>query len=436
MFRPLLKEIVIFLLTIEARIVLFRYRPKIIAVTGSVGKTATKDAIFAVLEKKILVGKSPKSFNSEIGVPLAILGIKESAWRSIWGWFAVLLRGLFTIIYFPRYPKWLVLELGVDRPGDMARLTRYVKPDCVVVTRFGETPVHLEFFSSRDALLKEKSLLVRALKKDGFLVVNMDDPDAYTLRKETSAKIVTYGTNANALFRASYATFAYRKEDNFPLGIVAKLEYNGKMIPFSLSGTLGLHYVSSALAAFAVGRELGVSVLDAVAQLKMLSFPPGRMNILEGVHGAVIIDDSYNSSPVALVAALHAFKELSVSGRKIVVLGDMLELGAASDSEHKKAGERAAEVAGYLVTVGARARLMREGFLEKGMNTENARHFDSSSDAGAFLKEFVREGDAVLVKGSQGIRMERAVVAILAHPEKQKGLLIRQEKEWEGRFKI
>lgn len=433
MFKLFLKKLVIFLLTLLARLVLLRYHPKIIAVTGSVGKTATKDAIFAVLEKKFSVGKSPKSFNSDIGVPLAILRSEKSAWGDITGWLSVLLRGFFMTFYFSRYPEWLVLELGVDRPGDMARLTRYIKPDCVVVTRFGETPVHLEFFPSREALVKEKALLVRALKKDGFLVVNMDDPDAYALRKETAAKIITYGANENALFRVSYKAFAYRKEDNFPEGVIAKLEFDGKMIPFSLSGTLGLHYVSSALAAFAVGHELGLSVLDAAAQLKTMTFPPGRMSILEGIRGSVIIDDSYNSSPVAIGAALHAFKELSVSGRKIAVLGDMLELGEASDSEHKKAGERAAVVAGYLVTVGVRARLMRDGFLGKGMSAENMSHFDSSAEAGTFLKEFVEKGDAILVKGSQGMRMERAVAAILAHPEKQKELLVRQEKEWEGK---
>ncbi|MBI3019998.1 MAG: UDP-N-acetylmuramoyl-tripeptide--D-alanyl-D-alanine ligase [Parcubacteria group bacterium] len=340
------------------------------------------------------------------------------------------MRGLFTLIYAPRYSEWLVLETGVDRPGDMARLTHYIKPDCVVVTRFGDTPAHLEFFPSRAALIKEKSLLVSALKKEGFLVVNMDDVDAYGLRKETSAKIITYGTDANALFRVSYAAIAYRKENNFPEGILAKLEYDGKMIPFSLTGTIGLHYISSALAAFAVGDELGVNLLAAVGQLKALSFPPGRMNILEGIRNTVIIDDSYNSSPVALVAALRAFKELTVSGRKIIVLGDMLELGAASDNEHRKAGECAAETADYLVTVGVRARFMRDGALGKGMSAEQTRYFGTSTEAGAFLKEFAQKGDAILIKGSQGVRMEKAVAPLLAHPQKQKELLVRQEKEW------
>ncbi len=434
MLKILAKKFIIFLLTREARLVLLRYRPKIIAVTGSVGKTATKDAIAAVLEGNFIVGKSPKSFNSDIGIPLAIIRSEKSAWGSAWGWLLTLARGFFAIVYAPQYPEWLVLEIGIDRPGDMARFTRYVKPDCVVVTRFGDTPVHLEFFPSRAALIKEKSFLVSAVKKDGFLVVNMDDVDAYELRKETSAKIITYGMDANALFRVSYAKIEYRKEDNFPEGILAKLEYDGKMIPFSLRGILGLHYVSSALAAFAVGNELGVSVLDAASRLKTLSLPPGRMNILAGIRGSVIVDDSYNSSPVAVSAAFRALKELAVSGRKIIVLGDMLELGAASDNEHRKAGERAAEVAGYMVTVGVRARLMREGALGKGMNAEQTRHFDTSAEAGAFLKEFVREGDAVFIKGSQGVRMEKAVAMILAHPEKKKELLVRQEKEWEGKI--
>ncbi len=429
----LAKKLIIFLLTTEARLALLRYRPKIVAVTGSVGKTATKDAIFSILGGDFIVGKSPKSFNSEFGVPLAILGIEKSAWGSVSGWFLTLMRGFFVIVYTPRYPKWLVLETGVDRPGDMARLTRYIKPDCVVVTRFGDTPVHLEFFPSREALIKEKALLIHALKKKGFLVVNMDDRDAYNLRQETSAKTITFGADENALFRVSYAAISYRKENNNPLGIIAKLEFNGKMIPFSLMGTLGLHYVSSALAAFAVGHELGVNLLDAASRLKTLSFPPGRMSILMGIRGSVIIDDSYNSSPVALSAALRAFKELAVSGRKIVVLGDMLELGAASEVEHKKAGEQVIGVAEYLLTVGVRARLIRDGALGKGFRAENTRHFDTPYEAGAFLKEFVREGDAVLVKGSQGMRMERAVAALLAHPEKKKELLVRQEEEWAGK---
>src|SRR3989344_5980428 len=185
-----LKKLIIFLLTLEARLVLLRYRPKIIAETGSVEKTATKDAICVVLEKNFIVGKSPKSFNSEIGVPLAILRCEKSAWGNIGGWFVILVRGFFTIVYTSHYPEWLILETGVDRPGDMARLTRYIKPDCVVVTRFGDTPVHLEFFPSREALIEEKSLLVRALKNEGFFVVNMDDVDAYEMRKETRAKTI------------------------------------------------------------------------------------------------------------------------------------------------------------------------------------------------------------------------------------------------------
>src|SRR3989344_4694096 len=145
--KSLAKKLIASLLTVEARLVLFRYRPKIVAITGSVGKTATKDAVYTVLKEIMSVRKSAKSFNSELGIPLTILGVEESGWGSASRWFSILCGGLIKILYAPGYPEWLVLEAGVDRPYDMARLTRWLSPGCVVITRFADVPVHLEVFS-------------------------------------------------------------------------------------------------------------------------------------------------------------------------------------------------------------------------------------------------------------------------------------------------
>src|SRR3989344_7371304 len=387
MLKKFLKKIVVSLLTLEARAVLFRFRPRIVGIVGSVGKTTTKDMLAAALAKKFTVWKSPKSFNSDIGIPLAILGVEKSEWKSFWGWVGVLLRGVAVIAGARAYPEWLFLEVGADRPGDISRVARWLKPDCVVVTRFGETPVHLEFFPSRDALINEKASLVHALKKDGLLVLNADDADAYAFKDISSARIIPYGASERALFRFSYAAISYK--NGFPNGVAAKIEFEGKMVPLFLSGTIGLHHVSSALAAFSLSVELGVPALDALSALKEFSFPAGRMRILEGIRGAILIDDSYNSSPVALSSALHALKSLEVSGRKIAVLGDMLELGSAEASAHEKAGAEAAGIADELVTVGERARWMEKYARAEGLPEEHIRHFDSASEAGRFLKNFL-----------------------------------------------
>jgi len=431
--KKIFKKIVVLLLTLEARAVLWRFRPTIVVVTGSVGKTATKDAIAAVLTGVVSVRKSPKSFNSEFGVPLTILGIDESGWGSAVRWARILLRGAAAIFGAKRqYPSFLVLEVGADHPGDIRRIARWVRPDCVVVTQFAETPVHLAFFPSREALLAEKALLVQALKKDGLLVVNADDSDVRSLAKDTTARTITIGREKGADYSAPYAAIAYKGGDRFPEGIQAKIEYQGKMIPLFLRGTLGLHYVLSALAAVVVGSVYGVNILDAATRLGTLSFPAGRMKILHGISGSIIIDDSYNASPVALRAAFAALKELVVSGRKIALLGDMRELGEKSESEHIKAGKLAAETIDYLFTVGTEAEKIGEG-ARMGMDESHLRHFTTVEEAGAFLKGFLKDGDALLVKGSQSMRLERAVAAVLLHPERRKDLLVRQDSTWDDR---
>src|SRR3989344_7486009 len=191
--KSLAKKLIASLLTVEARLVLFRYRPKIVAITGSVGKAATKDAVYTVLKEIMSVRKSAKSFNSELGIPLTILGVEESGWGSASRWFSILCGGLIKILYAPGYPEWLVLEAGGDRPYDMARITRWPSPDCGVITRFADLPVHLEFFLSRTPLLEEKLLLAQSVRKNGFLVLNRDDTDLAQFVQPTGVRVRTYG---------------------------------------------------------------------------------------------------------------------------------------------------------------------------------------------------------------------------------------------------
>ncbi len=203
------KKIIIRLLEIEAKLVLKKYKPTIIAITGSVGKTSTKDAIYTVLSHFFFVRKSEKSFNSEFGVPLTILGC-PNGWSNPVQWAENLLKGLWLIIYPHKYPKWLVLEVGAGKPGDIKSIAKWLKPDVVVITRFPDMPVHVEFFGTPAAVIEEKTYLVKALSKDGLLVINADDPKVLELKQKSKAKVLTFGFTEEALFRASHEAISYK----------------------------------------------------------------------------------------------------------------------------------------------------------------------------------------------------------------------------------
>src|ERR1035437_7829614 len=187
-----IKKIIVLILSWQAHQVLKKYQPKIIAVTGSVGKTSTKDAIFSVLSPSRHIRKSDKSFNSEIGVPLTILGC-DNGWNNPFIWFSNILHGFSLLISKHEYPDWLVLEVGADRPGDIKDLTSWLKPDITVVTRFGKTPVHVEFFENREELIREKSYLVENLNRGGAAILNYDDEDVQAFGQYTECTKIFYG---------------------------------------------------------------------------------------------------------------------------------------------------------------------------------------------------------------------------------------------------
>ncbi len=424
-----LRKSVAALLSVFAWLIVRKYKPKIVAVTGNVGKTTTKDAIFSVLEVQRHVRKSEKSFNSEIGIPLAIIGA-HNPWWNISKWFSVFGQALSLIFLKHNYPVWLVLEVGADRPGDIKKIASWLKPNIVVVTRFAEVPVHVEYFNSREDLVAEKQHLVRALQENGLLLVNRDDEDAYYMRKLFLGQVVSYGFHEGASVQADYCK-PFFDENNKPLGIVFKVAYDNHSIEVKLQGTLGFGQAYAALAALTVGAASNIQVEDILAALSKHVSPPGRMKLIDGVKKTLVIDDSYNASPVAVENALAALAELPCKGRKIVMLGDMLELGKYSTDEHKRIGALAAKVADRLIVVGLRARGSADGALKSGISQKFVTQFDGSREAGKQLKLDLKEGDIVLIKGSQAMRMERAVEEVMLHPELKESLLIRQDPEWQ-----
>jgi len=427
-----IKKIVVTIITWEARLVLWRYRPKIIAVTGSVGKTSTKDAIYSGFSGERFVKKSEKSLNSEIGVPLTILGC-ESGWNSIFKWLRNIFYGL-SIVFLPNhYPKWLILEVGADKPGDIKALTKWLKPDIAVITGIPDVPVHIEFFDSVEQVAEEKRALAEALTSEGTLIVNGDDARAFQMRSDFRGVCVTYGFSGNNDFVASHEEVFY--ENGKPAGMQFRLNYSGSSVPIVLKGTLGRSQTYASLASAAVGVSAGLDLIKVARGLSNGATPPGRMKIIPGLRDTTIIDDSYNASPVAMHSAIEALKEIECKGRKIAVLGDMLELGKYSADAHKDAGEAVAAVADVLITVGLRARSIADSAMGAGMSEKSIFQYEQNEAerAGEELEVNLKEGDVILIKGSQGIRMEKTVKAIMAEPIRAKELLVRQEPEWLSR---
>ena len=434
------KKLIAYILRIESELVLWKYKPKIIAITGSVGKTSTKDAVYAVLSKVAHVRKSEKSYNSEIGLPLTILGT-ANGWNNPLVWFKNILKGLSLFLFPHKYPKWLVLEVGVGKPDDMRKTASWLKTDVVIITAIGETPAHIEFFSSRKHLIEEKGSLIKTLKKDGLLILNADDPDVLEMKTKTRNITTTYGFKESADILGSGVDILYTASgEGEPEGIIFRVDIGGKSLPVTIDGVCGRNYVYASLASLALFSGLKFNMLDAAQALKNYDVPPGRMRLLKGIHDSMIIDDTYNSSPFACKSALITLGEVKCGpsaslgvNRKIAVLGDMLELGKYTEEAHKNIGKIAKNNCDVLIVVGSRAEAIKEGALESGGSFASADkifEFSDSRKAGEFMKTFVQKGDLVLVKGSQGMRMERTVEAILFDKEKKDKLLVRQDKEW------
>ena len=417
------------LLTWEARLILRRFKPKIIAVTGSVGKTTTKDAIYAAISAHVHVRKSDKSMNSEIGVPLTIIGCKN-AWWSIGGWAQNLFEGLKVAIMPGTYPEWLVLEVGADHPGDIRRIASWLKPDIAVITSIPDIPVHVEFFSSPDDLAKEKRQLVVHVKPGGKLIIKGDEKRTQAMHSEFRGIATSFGFGSENDYSASHDEFAY--ENGHLVGLQFRVNHGGSSVPIMTPGALGKAHMYAALAALACADLLKIDLISAAGALRESIPPPGRMRIIPGLNGATIIDDTYNSSPAAVHAALETLINIPKVKKRIAILGDMLELGKFSTDQHKEVGRKVAESVNELVTVGFRAKTIATSAEEFGLGEKHIHVYAQGEVeiAANSVAQLLKSDTVVLVKGSQSMRMERAVKALMAHPEQAADFLVRQEEEW------
>lgn len=410
-----------------AKVILWKYHPIVVGITGSVGKTTTKDAVLHILSPYIAVRGSEKNFNNEIGIPLTILGC-DAPGRSPIRWLGVGVRFMISFFFPQKYPRVVVLEMGVDRPGDMKYLLSIVHPTIAVVTEISSS--HLEFFGSLDAIAEEKGGLVEALDLTGYAILNADDTRVFRMRKRTRARLIGYGFQKRAMLRAFNDSVVCAERGL--CGMRLKIQYDGKTVPIRLKNLIAKHHIYAVLAAFAVADALKINLLEAVRSAEDFRLSPGRLQPIPGQRGSFIFDDTYNASPASTLAAIETLNQIPF-GRKILILGDMLELGAEEVEGHIRLAKPIVKMkpAG-VVLVGSRMRMVYDALLREGYTRKTIAIFEDPVSAGKFISKHLRMHDVVLVKGSQGMRMELAVEQMMAQPEQAEKVLCRQTQRWKA----
>ena len=423
----LLKKILIGLAWVQ----IWRCKPMIIGVTGNAGKTSTKEMIAVVLRHSKTVRISAGNLNNEFGFALTILGDWDQEYydrgSSMGLWLRVLWAGCRGLIARRDCAEIFLLEYGADRPGDIKRLATVFRPHIAVITTVGDTPVHIEFFKNTDAVAAEKANLVKVLTAVDCAILNHDDDRVLDMKSKTEAHVVTYGFEEGSTIRIS--DFKYLSNDESkPTGVAFKIHNASSFVSVEINGSLGKSQAYAAAAAAAVGMVLGMNLTQISKALRQYRGPNGRLKILSGINSSTIIDDTYNASPASMRLALETLRDLP-GLRKIAVLGDMLELGKHTIPAHQDIGVLALSCADILVCVGSRAKFIADS-AAKQMSKDNIFTFNVSTDAAAKVRQLIKKGDLILIKGSQGGRMEKIVEKIMAEPERKRELLVRQSKKW------
>jgi len=429
-----MKKIIQNILGFLAKQILAKYQPKVIGITGSMGKTSSKEAVYAVLSSKFKVRHNIKNYNNEIGVPLTIIG-ETSGLKSVAKWIMIFWRAFELLIFRKEYPEMLILEMGADRPGDIKYLTGLAPCQVGVLTAIA--PVHVEFFKDINGVIKEKQVIATHLSQKNLAILNRDDINVWNVREKVSAKILGFGFEDGADVRAVEMISKFDPDPDRPTeetcGTSFKLVYAGNAVPVTIPNVLGRAHVYAALVGAAVGINFGMNLVEIAQALKNYQAPKGRMRILKGIKHTWLLDDTYNASPLATLAAVSTLAELPIyeSARRWAVLGDMLELGSFTEKGHQDVGKRVGDLGiEYLVTVGERAKDIARAAIDAGMSEDRIFYFNSSPEAGRFLQDKIHEGDLLLIKGSQSMRMEYIVKELMAEPLKAVELLCRQDETW------
>jgi UDP-N-acetylmuramoyl-tripeptide--D-alanyl-D-alanine ligase len=344
---------------------------KVLAITGSNGKTSTKDFAASVLTRRFRVTKTEGNFNNHVGLPRTILEATSEDEVAVW-------------------------EIGMNHPGEIAALSKIAAPDAAIITNIGVA--HIEFMGSREAIAAEKGALAEAVKPEGTVILNADDPFSKGIAARTSARVVFVGTTGGTV----RATEISQSADGSEFTILEEAHRCRAQLPVA-----GLHMVQNALLAVAAGRAFGLSIEECAAGLAAAPLTKARLQIKE-IGGVQFLDDSYNANPDSMKAALRTLVELDAEGKRIAVLGEMRELGVESERGHREVGETAATLGvDQLITIGDAAELIAQGARSAGLDKVSSAR--STGDAAKLLGEIAQPGDLVLIKGSRAAHTEEVI---------------------------
>jgi len=398
-----------------ARKVISKNSPFVIAITGSVGKTSTKEAIFQILHDKYgdSVRKNYGNLNAEIGIPLTILGYEKLPNKFLWPIF-LLLAGFKTN---PKeYPKYLILEMGVEHLGDIKYFCSIVQPNIAVVT--STSPAHIVNFKDAEEYKNEKISIINCLEEGGKAIVNFDDPELAKLKGENITSIAI--DNKEAQYRAENIKLALSGTEYRICKTGYKISIKSKL--------LGNQMVYAQTIALALADLMQMPLVEASKSLEKMMPLPGRLNLIEGKNNTVIIDDTYNANPASSKLAISLLDNLNYKYRKVAILGSMNELGSYEEGAHE-------EVAGFLkgkcdlaIFVGKNSSIMQKTYGEKSLR------FATRQELVKNLGKIIKKDDLILVKASQNNNfLEEVVKKLMNNPKDAGKLLVRQGSEWRGK---
>ncbi|HHX59559.1 MAG TPA: UDP-N-acetylmuramoyl-tripeptide--D-alanyl-D-alanine ligase [Epulopiscium sp.] len=347
----------------------------VVAITGSVGKTSTKDLVSAVLSSKYNVHKTQGNFNNEIGLPLTIFGMTKNH-------------------------HVLVVEMGMNHFGEIHNLSLIARPHIAIITNIGVS--HIENLGSREGILKAKCEILDGMSKEGVLIINGEDDLLESV--QAPQKLITYGRDRRNLF------FAENIKNAGIEGVMATFNTPNGAVELVVPG-LGEHMIDNALAAIAVAKQLKLSDTEIKTGFKLYEPTKMRMDLQLAKNNVYIINDTYNASPDSMKAALKVLQTIPNFKRRIAILGDMFEMGEHATLLHKEVGAFIGKekMVDLLITVGEISRNIQVGAIDNGLSSENTLHFKNQQDLVANLKELINSGDLVLVKASRGMALEKTV---------------------------
>lgn len=399
-----------------AKKVIDAHHPFVIAITGSVGKGSTKEAIFQVMKDHFGsdVRANYGSLNAEIGIPLTILGYSSLPNKFMWLPFLI---AAYHRTNEKKYPKYLILEMGVEHVGDIDYFTKIVTPDIAIITSV--SGAHLVNFSSLSAYQKEKLSLADKVRKDGIVIANLDD--GVLKSKFAGRDVISVGiAMKNAQYHAEDIRVGLKGTDFRIVSLGQKIAIKSKVV--------GQHLIYPFLFAYAVGQMFEIQSLQIKKSLEKISPVNGRMNFIEGKNGMMIIDDTYNASPVSVKAALDTLASFSyIAGRKIFIMGNMNELGVNEGKMHEEIGKYAHDKCDIAIFVGPNSRYMAEGYNDG----KTCYQYPNRTELITSLDKILKTGDLVLVKASQNKNFfEEVVKSIMKNPSEASKKLVRQSGFW------